>query len=171
MPTDQPPAALPPKPVQEKILLTWIAPSRPFKRRSRDFYIKVLTVAALFGLILFLLEGLMPVLLLIALIFLFYVMSTIEPDTIEYQLTSFGVKIAGKRTDWNLMNRFWFTKRLGSELLTIETAALPGRLELMFKPELKADITKIVSDYLTHEEIPPAFLDKLTGFTSKFFPE
>jgi hypothetical protein len=171
MPAEQAPTPITPQPIQENSLFKWTAPSRPFKRRSRDFYIKVISIAALFGLIIFLIEGLMPILLLISLIFLFYVMSTIEPDNLEYELTNLGIKIASKRTGWETMNRFWFINRLGSELLIIETASLPGRLEIMIKPETKPDILKIVSNYLPHEKMPPSFLDKTVTWTSKFLPE
>jgi hypothetical protein len=157
--------------IQEKSLVSWVSPSRPFKRRSKDFYTTVIVVSALVGLVLFLVEGFMPILLLISLVFLFYVMSTIEPDNINYEITNLGIKIAGKRTGWKDMGRFWYTKRFGSELLIIETANLVGRMEIMVKPELKEQITKIISQHLLHEQVPPSFLDKLATWSSRFFPQ
>jgi 4-amino-4-deoxy-L-arabinose transferase-like glycosyltransferase len=161
----------PEKIIQEKSLISWSAPSRPFKRRSKDFYTTVIVMAALFGLVLFLVEGLMPILLLISLVFLFYVMSTIEPENIDYEITNLGIKIAGKRTDWKAMGRFWYAKRFGSELLVIETTNLVGRMEIMVKPEVKEQVTKIISQHLLHEQVPPSSLDKLASWSSRFFPE
>lgn len=160
-----------PKPVEEKDLLVWTAPSRPFKRRNKDFYVTVIAISGLVGLILFAVDGFMPVLLIISLVFLMYVMSTVEPENIEYKLTNYGIKVAEKRTDWDLMGRFWFTKRFDSELLVIETAQLPGRMELVVLPEKKEEIKKIMNEYLIHEEIPPSGLDKAANWFSKKLPQ
>jgi len=158
------------KKVKEKVVLSWIAPARPFKRRSRDFYITVVAMASLFGLVLLLVEGFMPILLMISLVFLFYVMSTVEPEDIEYQITNFGVKIAGNLTVWNDLGRFWFTKRLGTELLVIEARNLAGRMEIVIKPEIKEQIKKDLEEKLVHEEVPPSNMDKIANWFSKRLP-
>lgn len=156
------------KPELEKDLITWIAPARPFKRRDRQFYLTVVSIAGIVCLILFLAEGVMPVILIISLIFLYYVMSTVPPQDLEYKITNKGVKVAGSRTDWQLLGRFWFGKRYDSELLIFETAMIPNRMELVIKPEIKEEIRKILKDYLLEEEISPSRLDKaIDWFTSK----
>jgi len=63
----------------ERDLVVWIAPARPFKRRDRQFYVTTFAIAGIVSLILFLAEGLMPVLLIVSLVFLYYVLSTVEP--------------------------------------------------------------------------------------------
>src|SRR5260221_12674623 len=158
------------KETPEKDLVVWTAPARPFKRRNRDFYVTILAMAGVSGLVLFLIEGWLTVILIISLVFLFYVMSTVEPENIEYKITTKGIKIAGHLTEWNLMGRFWFTKRLDNTLLVIETRALPGRLELVVNPELKDDIKKFLSDYLIHEEIPASGIDKAANWVSQKMP-
>ncbi len=154
----------------EKDLVIWIAPARPFKRRNRDFYVTVGAMAAVTGLVLFLIEGWLPVILIISLAFLFYVMATVEPEKIEYKITNKGIKIAGRLTNWEGMGRFWFTKRLDNELLVIETRSLPGRLELVINEQIKEGIKKELKEYLTHEEIPASNLDKATNWFSKKMP-
>lgn len=154
----------------EQDLVVWNAPARPFKRRNRQFYITLVAIAAIVGLILFLVEGFMPVILIISFLFLFYIMSTVEPEEIEYKVTNRGIKVAGRRTDWNLMGRFWFSRRFDNELLVIETLTLPGRFEVVIKPEIKEELTKHLSKYLTHEEIPPSTLDKAANWFSKKLP-
>ncbi len=154
----------------ERVLISWMAPARPFKRRSRDFYITIVAIAIVFGLVLFFVEGWLPVILVISLVFLVYVMSSVEPESIEYKISNQGIKVAGKRTDWRAMTRFWFSKRLGVDLLVIETWKLPGRLEVVINPELKKEITKEISRFLPHEEVPPSFLDKASNWLSKKLP-
>jgi hypothetical protein len=155
---------------EEKELLTWIAPARPFKRRNRDFFVTIGGMAAIVALVLFLIDGFLPVILIISLVFLGYVMATVEPENIEYKITTKGIKIAGKVTEWNIMGRFWFTKRLDNELLIIETRVLPYRLEIVINSEVKDQIKRILSDYLTHEEIPASNLDKAANWFSKKMP-
>jgi hypothetical protein len=158
------------KEVPEKDLVTWTAPARPFKRRNRDFYVTVLAMAGVTALVLFLIEGWLPVILVISLVFLFYVMATVEPENIEYKITNKGIKIAGRLNEWSNMGRFWFTKRLDTELLVIETRTLPGRLELVVKPEIKDQIKKSLDEYLVHEEIPASGIDKAANWFSKKMP-
>lgn len=154
----------------EKDLVSWIAPARPFKRRDRQFYVTTISIAGMVCLILFLAEGAMPVILIISLIFLYYVMSTVAPDDIEYKITSNGIRIGDKRTDWEYLGRFWFGKRYDSELLFLETSYLPNRIEIVIKPEIKEEIRKTLKDYLTEEEISPSNLDKVVEWFSKKLP-
>lgn len=155
----------------EQEIISWIAPARPFKRRNREFWVTVIAIAAVVGLVLFLVEGFMPVLLVVSVVFLFYVLSTVEPEKIEYQITTKGIKVAGKRTDWDTMNRFWFTRRFDSDLLVIETFVLPGRLEVVLDGSKREAVKEALSKYLTHEEIPASGLDRAANWFSKKLPQ
>ena len=156
--------------VQSKIIYEWIAPSRPFKRRDREFYVTLITISTVVGLIIFFTEGWMPVILLISLIFLFYVMNTIQPDNIKYQITNSGIKVAGRLTEWRLITRFWFTKRTNSELVVFELKSLPGRLELVITPDDKEKIKEAAAKFVIEEEASPSFLDKTTDLIAKKLP-
>ncbi|OGM09762.1 hypothetical protein A2W13_01100 [Candidatus Woesebacteria bacterium RBG_16_36_11] len=156
--------------VQEKDLFVWSSPARPFKRRDREFYITICAIAGIVGLILFLTEGLMPVILIISLIFLFYVLSTVEPDVIEYKIINKGIKIADAKVDWNLLTRFWFSRRYDSELLIIEEKILPGRVELVIKGEDKEKLREVLKKYVIEEETPLSFLDKSANWFSRKLP-
>src|SRR3989344_1449467 len=65
---------------KKKYFLPGGPPSRPFKTRSREFYVTLFAITGLVGLILFIAEGAMPVVLLIAIVFLFYILSTVAPE-------------------------------------------------------------------------------------------
>ena len=154
----------------EKELFAWTAPARPFKKRDKQFYITVFAIAGIVALVLGLAEGAMPVILIVALVFLFYVMNTVEPGNMEYKITNKGIKIENKKTEWSIMTRFWFSHRFDSELLVIETLVLPGRIELVIKLEDKEQIKKIVSTYITEEEVPPSYLDKAANWFATKLP-
>lgn len=165
-----------PKPVvvrrePEKELVIWAAAARPFKRRDREFYITVMAMGGIIALIMFLVEGFMPVILIVSLFFLFYVLSTVPPEEIEYKITTKGIKIAGNRTDWGMLGRFWFSRRFDHDLLIIESANLPGRIELVIPPAKKEEIRKSLSAYLFEEEIPPSPLDKAANWFAKKLPQ
>lgn len=155
---------------EEKDLYVWTAPSRPFKKRTRDFYVTAVAIASLIGLIMFFIDGFMPVLLIISIVFLYYVMSTIPPENIEYKVTTRGIKVANNLTEWPMMGRFWFTSRFGSELLVVETANFPGRLEMVVNKSDQETLIKVLGKYLTHEEIPASILDKASNWVSKRMP-
>ncbi len=154
----------------EKDLVSWTAPARPFKRRDRQFYVTAFSIAGIVSLILFLAEGLMPVLLVISLVFLYYVLSTVEPEAIEYKVTNKGIKVAGRLTEWANFKRYWYSKRFDSELMIMETFGLPGRLEVVIKPDIKESLTKEMSAYIPYEEVPASTLDRLTNWFAGRLP-
>jgi hypothetical protein len=154
----------------ERDLVTWTAPARPFKMRDKQFYTATFAIAGIIALVLFLAEGIMPVILIIALVFLFYVLSTVPPENIEYKITTKGVKIAGKLTEWQALTRFWFRENMGSQILILESLFIPGRVELVTNPEIKNDLKKEISAYIPYEEISASGLEKITDWVSKKLP-
>ncbi|MGB6839060.1 MAG: hypothetical protein WBD86_01430 [Microgenomates group bacterium] len=154
----------------ERQLLAWTAPSRPFKRMNREFWVTVIAMAAVVGLVLFLVEGFMPVILIVSIIFLVYVMTTVEPGNIEYRITNKGLKIGGKTFEWDFLIRFWFSRRFDSQLLVVQKFGLPDRLELVISPEIKEKLSKTLLDYIPEEKAPPSSLDKAANWFSKKMP-
>ncbi len=156
---------------EEKDLLSWTAPARPFKRRNRQFYVTIIAIASIVGLILFLVDGFLPVILIISIVFLFYVLSTVEPENVEYKITNLGIKIADTpRVDWELTRRFWFTKRFDNEILVIETVTFPGRLELVMGSQSKEEVKNSLIKYIVFEEAPASSLDKAANWFSQKLP-
>ena len=159
-----------PKVVSERELLSWTAPARPFKRRDRRFYVTTFSIAGIVGLILFLAEGFMPVLLIISIVFLYYVLSTVEPENIDYKITNLGVKVGVNRTDWENFKRFWFIRRFDNDMLVLETTSIPGRMEMVINSETKESLMKVVSEYVPYEEVPTSGVDNFIDWVSKKLP-
>lgn len=154
----------------ERDLVTWTAPARPFKRRDRQFYVTVFAMAGIVGLVLFFAEGAMPVILIVSLVFLYYVLSTVPPEDVEYKITSKGIKVSGKLTEWPYLTRFWFAKRSGSEILIFETLLIPGRIEFIIKDDMKEKLKKEISAHIPYEEVPAGSFDRVTEWFAKFLP-
>lgn len=154
----------------EKDLFVWRAPARAYQPRTREFFVTLFAIVGLVGLVLFIAEGAMPVVLLIAIVFLFYVLSTVKPEEIEYKITNKGIKIAGNKTDWQFMNRFCFTKKGLNDVLLIETYVIPGRLELVVNAGDIEVIRKNLLENVPEEEISPTGLEKLTTWFASRLP-
>ena len=155
----------------ERDLVIWTAPARPFKKYGRKFYVTVFSLVGIVGIVFFIAEGVMPVILLVSLMFLFYVLSTVQPENIEYKVTNRGIKIGDKPTPWQNMIRFCFSQKSGVDVLVFETISLPGRIELVINPEIKDSLKREISAYVLYENIPPSFLDKVANWFIKKLPE
>src|SRR3990167_10099736 len=149
---------------KEEVLYSWKAPLRPFKKRDREFFTTVVVIAVLISLILFFLEGILPVAVIVALVFLVYVLSTVPPDEVEHRITNRGVYFSSKLNPWFELRRFWFTHRFGSDLLVLETLRMPGRLELVVQTKDQEEIKKHLSEYILFEEAAPNVLDKAASW-------
>jgi hypothetical protein len=160
----------PNKKIPEKVLFNWEAPARPFKTRGREYWVSIISIAAVLGFIFFIIEGIMPVILIISLVFLFYVLSTVKPEDINYKLTNKGVKIEEKLTRWRNINRFWFGKRFDSSLLVLEIFTLPGRLELVINENDRKTIEEKLSEYVEHEQSPASGVEKAANWFSEKLP-
>ncbi|MBU0572805.1 hypothetical protein KKH23_02260 [Patescibacteria group bacterium] len=154
----------------EKELLSWSAPARPFKRMNREFWVTIIAMAAIVGLILFFAEGFMPVILIVSIVFLVYVMTTVEPENIGYSVTNRGIKIGEKTFEWEGLIRFWFGKRFDSQLLIVQKYGIPDRLELVINPDEKENLKTSLLKYLPEEKATPSSLDKAASWFSKKIP-
>lgn len=155
---------------KEEVLYTWTAPLRPFKRRDKEFFTTVIAIAILIGLILFFLEGILPVAVVAALVFLVYVLSTIPPEDVDHKITNKGVSFAGTRYPWEELRRFWFAARFGTDLLVVEANRAPWRIEMVISLQDKEPLRKVLEDHLPFEEASPSFLDKSAVWLSRRVP-
>ena len=155
----------------EKELYSWQAASRPFKKRGRQFWTTVVAIASLFGIILFLAEGVMPVLLIASVIFLYYIYSNVEPEVVRYKITTKGIRIENGLTELETITSFCFTKKLDKEFLVLQILKIPGRLELVINTNDKEGIRKALSSYVNEEDIKPSNFEKVTSFLSEKLPQ
>lgn len=155
---------------KEELLFAWTAPVRPFKKRDKEFFTTIAAVALLMGLILFFIDGILPVGVVIAVVFLVYILSTVPPEEVEHRITTKGVVFAGKKYKWDELTRFWFTRRFGNDLLIVESKQMPNRLEMVVLPADRDKIRHAIENHLPYEEAAPNFLDKAAVWLSKRVP-
>jgi len=158
------------KPIPEETILTWRAPSRPFKKRNSQYYTTVGLIVFLVSMILFFAGQFLPIAVVISVGFLSYVLSSVPPGEIENKITTYGIHIEKELYYWEEMGRFWFEDKFNYQLLKIETARFPGRLTVVLG-EVEPDmIRQILSEVLLEEKPKDTFFDKSAKWLQEKIP-
>ena len=154
-----------------KTLLVWLAPSRPFKKKSRDFFSTIGAIALLMVIILVFFQEWLLIMVIIAMTFAAYVLATIQPEEVKHRITNRGLVTGGKSYKWNELSRFWFEKKSGQEILYVETKLrLPRLLILLLGGADQAKIKNLLVDNLPLEKPEKTWLDKAGNWLSRKFP-
>jgi hypothetical protein len=149
-----------------KTLLEWKAPARPFKKRSKEFFSTVLTIAALIVIILVFLKEWFAILAVAAFVFLVFVTGKIPPEEVEHKITTRGIVTGGKEFRWEQLGRFWFEERYGQKILCVENFTAPQVLMMVVGPVEEKKLKEILLDYLPQETPPQTWLDKASQWLS-----
>lgn len=154
-----------------KTLLEWSAPERPFKRRDREYFTTIGAIVFLLAVILLFLQEWLLIAVIIALLFVVYIMATIEPRKVEHKITNRGITTGGKMYRWGQLGRFWFGEKWGGKILYIENfLGLPGRLILLLGEIKEEQVKEILSDYLSFEEPEKTWVDNASEWLSRRVP-
>lgn len=157
--------------VEEVVDYTWSAASRPFKRKDRQFYITALAMLSIIALVFLISEGIMPVLMLFSLAFLYYVLHTVEPSLIQYKITNLGIYISDDIINWKEIKTYWFAKHLDDSVLVLETSRVYGRMELVV-PAAELEVIKSALSKHKKEGKPKITqMDKVVGFINSKLPQ
>ncbi len=154
------------KPIQEEVLFSWKSHIRHFEKKSKEFYINALAIFSVIALIIFIAEGWVPVVLLISLGFLYFVMHSVEPEMVDYQITNFGIRIKDKLIDWTQITNLWITEKGDAAKLNLGIVTIPGKMELVIDPKDKDKIKNTLREYLPEVATPPSALEKLGNWFS-----
>lgn len=161
-----------PAPKELKVLYSWQAPIRSFKKRNKEFWTTVILIVFLVGLILFFLQEFLLIAAIIALTFVYYVLSTVEPEMAEYKLTNRGVNYAETPYPWDEISQFWFSQKNGMQSVNFQLKGpgLVSRINILIGDGSQKTIREIMLKYLTEEEVKPGFMDKAADWLQKKVP-
>jgi len=143
-----------------KTLLEWEAATRPFKKRSKEFFSTVLTIAALIVIILAFLKEWFAILAVVAFVFLVFITGKIPPENVGHKITTRGIVTGGKEYRWEQLGRFWFEEKNGQKILYVENFGFPRVLMMLLGETDKAKVKAILSDYLPEEAPEKTWIDK-----------
>ena len=139
------------RPQPEQLVYEWSAPSRPFKKRNRQYYVTIGMICTLLSLILFFAGQFLPIAVVLAAGFLAYVLSAIPPDIVTNQITTYGIRIGSDLYYWEELGRFWTQERYQQRYFSIEVSRLPGRLTLLLADQDEQALAELLSAVLLQE--------------------
>ncbi len=153
-------------------LISWRAPSRPYRKKDRSFYTTVAILLILISLIALLAGEALLIGVLLALGFIVYVLNFIPPGELDYKISTQGVTIGDHFYHWDSLDSFWFTKKDDQNLLHILTLfRFPAMLIIPLGEESQDEVRKAVARFLPfHEIAPKSMIDKWSESLQKHFP-
>lgn len=159
-------------PKEDNILLEWVASSRPFKKRSSEFYRTVAAIAFLFVVIFFFAREIMAIITILAVLFVVYALSTVPPEQIKNKITTLGIQTDQYFHKWEEMYEFWFDEKYGQKMLVVRLLmGFPTHLQLLLGDKNPVEIKKILADKLPYREKPErTFLDNAANWLSSKIP-
>ncbi len=157
---------------EEKVLFEWTALKRPYQKKDKEFWVTVLSVLGLVSLILFFVKEWFLIAALMGFVFLYYVLTTVQPEKSKYKITNKGIYISSsEKLDWDALKRFWINDKWGYQVLNLETwLKFPRVVSLVIPEDKKQEVTDLLEKYLPQEEESPQFLDKFTDWLARKFP-
>ncbi len=148
------------------------APGRPFKKRSKQFYLTALLIMLLVEVILFLFSQYLLMLVVISLVFVAFVLATIPPKDFHYRISGEGIMIEDGFYIWRELYDFYFKNREGVKTLHLGThALLPGELIVTLGDMDEEKVKNALLPYLPFREyVKPTFVEKSADWLAKNFP-
>lgn len=157
-----------------QIIFTWTAPLRAYKKRSKGVLRFYIALALLLSLIVIFFGDKILVLPIIAVLFLFYVLTITPPPTITNTITRFGIETAGNTYRFETLSHFYFSKKFDHYVLVIVSRApYYYHVYLVVKDEETVQkLIDILSDHLIYQQHPQkSFIDKATDLLSRLMPD
>lgn len=160
---------------EEKELVRWKSEERLHQERSRDFYSTIMVLGVLVGIIFFFIEGIMPVLLVAAIVFVVFAISKTPPGMVEHVVTNKGVVSGGNKYSWEDMDAFWFEEKgKRTQVRVLMPRKWPGQLIMMLpagdlEPN-KESLKVIFLNYLPLEKPQETILDRIVDWFKRKVP-
>ena len=153
-------------------ILEWSAPGRPFKKRSKQYYLTSLLIVFLVEIILFLFSQYLLMLVVLSFLFVAFALVTVAPSNFKYRISSEGITIEDHFFLWQELYDFYFKKREGVDVVHVRTHSfIPGELTLTLGEIDRDHIKSALLPYLPYREIiKPTFMEKSGDWLTKNFP-
>lgn len=155
-----------------RTLLAWTAPGRPFRKRSKQYFLTGILITLLFEIIFFLFSQYMLMLVVLSLVFVAFALVSVPPHDFHYKISSEGITIEDHFFLWQELYDFYFKKRDGARVLHIRTHALiPGELTLTLGDLDPQHVKSVLLAYLPFREyVKPTFMEKWGDWLAHNFP-
>ncbi|OGH21421.1 MAG: hypothetical protein A2958_01360 [Candidatus Levybacteria bacterium RIFCSPLOWO2_01_FULL_38_13] len=155
-----------------KTLLSWTAPGRPYKKRTKQYFLTSLLIMLLVQVILFLFSQYLLMLVVLSLVFVAFALAIVPPHNFHYRISTEGITIEDHFFLWQELYDFYFKRVEGIEVLHVRTHAfIPGVLTVPLGNLDVEHVRSVLLPYLPYREvIKPTFMENAGNFLSKNFP-
>jgi hypothetical protein len=155
-----------------KTLLSWTGPGRPYKRRTKQFFLTVILLAFLFEVIAFLFSQYLLMLVIFFLVLMSFSFVLVPPKNFHYRISTEGITVEDHFYLWQELYDFYFKRREGIDILHVRTHSfLPGELIIPLGDITKEHVRSALLSYLPYREvIKPTFMEKSADLLVKNFP-
>ncbi len=156
-----------------KTLLSWEAPSRPYKKKDRSYYTTIITLTIVSILaVFFWLQSILLIGVIASLAFVTYVLAFVPPHNITYRVSTQGITIGEDFYFWHFLDAFWFKEKEKQKVLHIQTRLrFPAQLMLVLGGEDEEKIKKLIAKFLPYVEVPyKSWMEKWSEGLQKHFP-
>jgi hypothetical protein len=155
---------------EEAIFFEWESYERPQKKWTKEFYSSVIVMAFLASVIFYFIEGIMPVLVIWAMVFMLWAMSRTEPRMEKYAISSWGLKTKERTYRFEEMNNFWFESKWGGRLMRINLIGAPWHLVIVISAETEDKIRKLMLKNVTFQEPAVTAIDRMVKWLGDKVP-
>lgn len=141
--------------LEVKSIISWKSPVRVFKARSRRYFVKIALFAAVFILAAIAFGEVALIGVIIALVFITYVLALSAPENIEHSITNMGIISGGRAFLWEELDSFWFDKRGEDRLLIVQTKLrFPTRLIILLTAVSERTLLDMLEKHLHFHQGP-----------------
>src|SRR3990167_1337267 len=141
--------------MEAKAIISWKSPERIFKARSKKYFTKVALYAFIFILLAIAIGEYVFIGVIMAVVFVVYVLATAAPQTIEHKITNMGIISGGRAFLWEELDSFWFEKRGDDRLLMVQTDLhFPTRLIMLLTNVSERTLLELLEKHLHYHPSP-----------------
>jgi len=156
---------------EEKVLFHWESDSRLFKPRGKDFYSTLVVLAILISIIMFFIEGVVPVFLIWSVVFVIWVLSKTPPAQVAHKITDWGIRTEDELYRFEEMANFWFEQKWNKFILRVLLLRrLPGQLVVIVHEKDVDKIKELLGKRVILEKPKPTWSDRASKWLSEKVP-
>lgn len=155
-----------------KTHLSWHAPGRPFRHRSKDYFINSLLIMVALEFILFILGWYLLMLVVVSLVFLAFALASVPPYLFYYKISSEGILVEDHFFIWDELYDFYFLKQENLDTLHVRTKVfIPGELIITLGEITVNQAKNALLPYLPFREyVKPTFIERAGNWLERNFP-
>lgn len=155
---------------QEEVYLSWISPSRLFKKRDKEYFTNILAIVFLLSIILVFAREFVLIAAVVSIVFLIYVLSTVPPEEVKHKVTSLGIESAGHFYRWEELADFWFEEQWGQTMLVLRPY-LFSRAIVLLGGQDKKKVRDSIAKHIPFKETPEkTWVDNAASWLTQKIP-